>query len=83
MSGRNVACLPTHHSTDKPHTNNPIRKQPDDVQDSRLVPAQDAPFALILWYVSKIIYLSKEQDKFAIKSSTLFFDQIDLIVHVF
>ena len=24
----------------------------------RLVPAQDAPFALILWYVAKIIYLS-------------------------
>ena len=24
----------------------------------RLVPAQDVPYALILWYVSKIIYLS-------------------------
>ena len=24
----------------------------------RLVPAQDVPFALILWYIAKIIYLS-------------------------
>ena len=24
----------------------------------RLIPAKDVPFALILWYVTKIIYLS-------------------------
>ena len=29
-----------------------------DVTPSTLVPAQDVPYALILWYVSKIIYLS-------------------------
>ena len=25
--------------------------------DTRLVPAQDVPYALILWYVAKTIYL--------------------------
>ena len=44
------------------------------------VPSQDVPFALILWYVSKTIYLSQGQGKFAIKRSNLFFDQIDLFV---
>ena len=53
---------------------------------SRLGPAQDAPFALIVWYVAKTIYLSQEWDQFAIKSFNLFFDLIDLIdltVHAF
>ena len=43
----------------------------------RLVPSQDAPLALILWYVPKTIYLSQEQDQFAIKISDLFFDNIN------
>ena len=28
------------------------------IKQKILVPAQDVPYALILWYVSKIIYLS-------------------------
>ena len=48
-----------------------------------LVPAQDAPFALILWCVAKIIYLSQEQDQFAIKSSNLFLDRIHMILRAF
>ena len=49
----------------------------------RLVPAQDVPYALILWYVLKIIYSSQEQDQFAIKSLNLFFDLIALIIRAF
>ena len=45
--------------------------------------AQDVPFALILWYIAKAIYLSQEQYQFAIKSSNLFFDMINLIVRAF
>ena len=45
----------------------------------RLGPDQDVPYALILWYVSKIIYLSQEQDQFSIKSSNLFFDLIAVV----
>ena len=30
----------------------------DNHNHYQLVPAQDVPYALILWYVSKIIYLS-------------------------
>ena len=53
-------------------------------QDShRLIPAQAPPFALIFWYVAKIIYLSQEKDQFEITSSNLFFDLIDLILHAF
>ena len=47
----------------------------------RIGPAQDATYSLILHYASKIIYLLQEYDQFAIKSSNLFFDQIDQIVH--
>ena len=43
-------------------------------------PAQDVPYDLILWYVSKIIYLSLEKDPFSIKSSNLFINLIALIV---
>ena len=50
---------------------------------NRLVTAQDVPFALILWYVEKIIYFSYEQDQFLIKSSDLIFDCIDLVVCAF
>ena len=49
----------------------------------RLVPAQDGLFALILWYVAKSILRSQEQDQFALKTSNLYFYQIDLIVRVF
>ena len=49
----------------------------------RLGPAQDVPYVLILWYVSKIVYLLYEQDQFSIKSSNLFFDLIALIVREF
>ena len=45
-----------------------------------LGPAQDVPYALILWYVSKIICLSYEYNQFSIKSSKLF---IYLIVRAF
>ena len=48
-----------------------------------LVPAQDVLFALILWYVEKSIFRSKEQYQSALKNSNLFFDQINLIVPVF
>ena len=30
----------------------------DSQEQDRLVPAQDAPYALIIWYVSKTIYSS-------------------------
>ena len=46
-------------------------------------PAHYAPFALILWYVVKTIYLLWEKYQFAIKSSNLFFNQINLIVRAF
>ena len=49
----------------------------------KLVPYQDFPYAIILWYVLKIIYLSQEQDHFSIKSSNLFFDLISLILRAF
>ena len=29
-----------------------------NVGNVRLVPSQDVPYAIIIWYVSKIIYLS-------------------------
>ena len=51
--------------------------------DIILAPAQDVLFALILWYVAKSIFRSQEQDQFALKNSNLYFDQINLIVHVF
>ena len=47
---------------------------------SRRGSAQGVPYDLILWYVSKIIYLSKEWEQFSVKSSNLF---IDLIVRTF
>ena len=61
-----------------------ITKRPSYItQVFILVPAQDAPFALILQYVAKTIYLSQEQDQFSIQSSNLFYDQINLIVCAF
>ena len=46
-------------------------------------PAQDFPYYLILWYVSKIIYLSQEQDQLSIKSSNLSIDLIAVLVCMF
>ena len=42
-------------------------------------PAQDVPYNIILWYVSKIVYLLQEQEQFSINTSNLFFDLIALI----
>ena len=47
------------------------------------VPSQDVPNDLILWYVTKIVYLSQKQDQFSVKSSNLFIDLIALIVRMF
>ena len=49
----------------------------------RLGPARDVIFALIISYPVKNIYSSYKYEQFAIKSSNLFFDQIDLIVLAF
>ena len=51
--------------------------------DSRLGPAQDVPYNLILCYVSKIIYLSEESEKLLLSSSNLFINLIALIVSMF
>ena len=51
-----------------------------DIGRIRSVPDQDGMFAIILWYVAKTLFRSQECDQFAIKSSNLFFDLIDMIV---
>ena len=65
------------------HLNVPISTFFESSESRISIPAQDVPFALIIWYVSKIIYSLWESDQFSINVLSLFFDPIAMIVHAF